>query len=836
MRIGSIRSKRIVRAGVAALACATVAILAASSVLAGGPQSAGAATQRYVVSLRGMAGSPSGSVPQGSSGIAQTGSGPAESPAAVAQSDTTRVARIDSSIDSLEFRVGFSVAFRYHYAIQGFAADLTARQLSELRADPAVAGVAPVLPVTPAELPAGPVPAGAGPTASPTADASANAAVPATNAVPVQQITPTGIARIHADGQLPSNLSSGMGSVNVAVLDTGISDPDHQLNLAGGVDCSSGSPGHTTANDYRDVSSDGHGTHVAGIIGAANDTSDVVGVAPGARIWSVRVFGLDTHGQLTGSTATVICGIDWVAATRAAGQSDPIDVANMSLVSFTLKPSACPQAAGDPEHAAICAATVAGATFVAAAGNEGRDAATDVPAAYPEVITVSALSDYDGKDGALARPTCPGNGPDDGFASFSNYGPAVDVLAPGSCITSLNKNGGNRVLSGTSMAAPHVTGAIARFLAAIPQLQRPGTEEIRTDVRASASYDWNSASDPDGTPDRLLDVASLTADPANQAVAVAALPGRVNFANGVTTRPVTVGLTRVGLYAGSVDVGVDLTGAPAGVGASFTGPTSLSGLDDAGILATLQVTVAQDVPDGVITLQVTATPSGGSTVTAPLTLHVDRSPPVTANLTTNVIQGGTFGSTVPVRVAWTGHDNGSITGYQLQRQTTSGGTQTVGLPAKTTFSNRAMTPKVDYTFRVRATDDAGNVGAWDSLAIRLGVRDSNQASIVYSTGDWRTVQHSTASGGSVAEATHKGAFAGLTFHGIGVAWVAPVGPHKGIATVTLDSVKITINLHASTAGSRRIVFSSGPLADTTHFMTVTVASGTVDLDAILILG
>ncbi len=163
----------------------------------------------------------------------------------------------------------------------------------------------------------------------------------------------------------------------------------------GGQDCRAGGDGSTTDGH-------GHGTHVAGTIGARDNGVGVVGVAPGARLWAVRVF--DSAGR--GSTSTVICGIDWVAQWMVKHPGRPM-VANMSLRGYDdyAGPTQC-DANGrdtrDPEHQAICTATGAGAVFVVAAGNEHDDTDNYIPARYDEVITVAAISDFDGVPGGLS--------------------------------------------------------------------------------------------------------------------------------------------------------------------------------------------------------------------------------------------------------------------------------------------------------------------------------------------------------------------------------------------------------------------------------------------------
>jgi len=178
----------------------------------------------------------------------------------------------------------------------------------------------------------------------------------------------------------------------------------------------------------------GHGTHVAGTIGALDNGCGVVGVAPGATLVAVRV--LDNSGS--GSYSGVIKGIDYVAANGVQG-----DVANMSL--------------GGPRNAAlndavIQAAGQKGIYFALAAGNETDEAELYSPASAEgaNIYTVSAIDSSDR------------------FAWFSNYGnPPVDCAAPGVGVLSTRNGGGTTTLSGTSMAAPHVAGLL---LAGLPSL------------------------------------------------------------------------------------------------------------------------------------------------------------------------------------------------------------------------------------------------------------------------------------------------------------------------------------------------------------------------------
>lgn len=144
-------------------------------------------------------------------------------------------------------------------------------------------------------------------------------------------------------------------------------------------------------------------------------------------------------------------------------------------------------------------------TYVVAAGNDSEDAANSTPAAYDEVITVSALADFNGLPGGGAPSTCRSD-VDDTFAKFSNYGADVDTIAPGVCILSTWMAGGYNTLSGTSMASQHVAGGAALYKATNPSAT---PAQVKSALQSRGSLDWNDVDDPDPTKERLLDVTTL---------------------------------------------------------------------------------------------------------------------------------------------------------------------------------------------------------------------------------------------------------------------------------------------------------------------------------------
>ncbi|HEX6711488.1 MAG TPA: S8 family peptidase [Rubrobacter sp.] len=244
----------------------------------------------------------------------------------------------------------------------------------------------------------------------------------------VAQTLPWGIDKIDADASstLAGNGSGAINNVHAYIIDTGIDIGHPDLNVVGHVNYAKGS--NTDCN--------GHGTHVAGTVAAEDNSSDVVGVAPGAPLTGVKVLGCSGSG----STSGVIKGVDWVTANATKPA-----IANMSLGG----------GASTALDNAVRNSAASGVFYSLAAGNDGANACNSSPARAGAgtnngIATTAATTSADQE------------------ASWSNYGSCVDIWAPGVSILSTRKGGGTTTMSGTSMASPHTGGAGALYLSNNP--------------------------------------------------------------------------------------------------------------------------------------------------------------------------------------------------------------------------------------------------------------------------------------------------------------------------------------------------------------------------------
>ena len=337
---------------------------------------------------------------------------------------------------------GGQVHHQYAHAIEGFAATLPASALDGVRRNPNVAYI------------------------------EADAVVRADD---TQAGATWGLDR--ADQRtLPLNGSytydsTGAG-VTAYVIDSGVRTTHAQF---GG----RAAAGYTAVNDGRGAQDcNGHGTHVAGTVGATT-----YGVAKQVSLVAVRVLGCDG----TGPTSGVIAGVDWVTGTHQAGQPA---VANMSLGG----------GAWTALDTAVANSIADGVVYAVAAGNDNVNACNSSPARLAAAVTVGSTTATDGR------------------SSFSNYGSCLDLFAPGSSITSAyhTADTATATMSGTSMAAPHVAGAAALYLQANPSAAPAAVRDALVNGSTAGAV-TNAGS---GSPNRLL-------------------YSRVNAA--VTTPPVTSG-------------------------------------------------------------------------------------------------------------------------------------------------------------------------------------------------------------------------------------------------------------------------------------------------------
>lgn len=350
------------------------------------------------------------------------------------------IVTLDKTLDpaSTAQKIGVTPFFTYSSALRGFALTLTTPQLDAVRRMPGVTSVEQNASVSAFGL--AHTTGGAGPLLDPTGSrVKANS---------------WGLDRIDQrqlplDGQF-NTVGKGAGAT-AYIMDTGI---DYGHSEFGG----RAVPGFDAIGDGRDGQDcQGHGTHVAGTVGGAT-----FGVAPQARLVSVRVLNCD--GQ--GSWAGIIAGFDWVA--RNAQQPA---VLNASL-------------GGDYSPAVNDAADAvadAGVLPVVAAGNSSEDACNISPASAGGAFTVGATT------------------PSDQQAAFSNFGRCLEIYAPGQDIVSARLGGGSVAESGTSMASPHVAGVALLYKAAHPAA---GTVEVGNWLLAAATKGVLAVSP--GSPNNLL--------------------------------------------------------------------------------------------------------------------------------------------------------------------------------------------------------------------------------------------------------------------------------------------------------------------------------------------
>lgn len=319
-------------------------------------------------------------------------------PDAASTTAVERLANLEGMITELRRNNKFDVTARYDACLTGFAANMDAMTAAALAKNPRVESIEP--------------------------DRMIYAFV---------QTLPTGIDRIDADvsSTLAGNGWGTVTGVDVYIIDTGIQTNHPDLNVVGGINYSNGP-------SWRYDDGNGHGTHVAGTAAAKDNDGYVVGVAPGADLYAVRV--LNNSGS--GSFSSVLNGVNWVTTRKNATPLRAM-VANMSLGAYSGTSSYNSLDVG------VNNSITAGVVYCIAAGNSANNAIYYTPAHVTEALTIGAY-----------------NASNNTWASFSNYGSIVDFLAPGVYVLSTYKGSSTATLSGTSMSTPHVTGTAALYLSA----------------------------------------------------------------------------------------------------------------------------------------------------------------------------------------------------------------------------------------------------------------------------------------------------------------------------------------------------------------------------------
>ena len=500
--------------------------------------------------------------------------------------------------------------------------------------------------------------------------------------------TPTGIHRKFAPDNANITIDGNDDvriDVDVAVIDTGI-DLDHpDLNVVGSTDCARGGPFGGDCKDGGGGDGNGHGTHVAGTIGAIDNDFGVVGVAPGARLWAVRV--LDNNGS--GWMSWIIGGIDWVTE-----KANIIEVANMSL--------GC-ECSSDALDQAISSSVAAGVVYAVAAGNSNKDASTFSPANHPDVITVSALADFDGLAGGLGSPTCRTDQDDTG-ADFSNWGSLIEVAAPGVCILSTWNDGGTNTISGTSMASPHAAGAAALLASgASDPTSKADVDAIIATIVAEGNFDWIDDSG-DGIPEPLLDVGySPVFNPATVAGEGGTTPANDTPVASITSPAdnsiIASGATILFEGTASDTEDGDLT-------ASLVWTSDLDGQIGTG--GSFSTTLS----DGNHTITAEVTDSGSATGSSSIAVEVSNVPPAVA--ITNPVDGSTSDSGATILFEGTASDteDGDVTASLVWTSDIDGQIGTEG-SFSTTLSDG------NHTITASVTDLGGKTGS-ASVSITVG--------------------------------------------------------------------------------------------------------------------
>lgn len=686
-------------------------------------------------------------------------------------------------------RYGVQKRSVYRHALRGYSARIPESRVDDLRKDPDVAYVSADRPFTVAA-----------------------------------QDTPTGVRRIRT-----LNTVNEGTNVNVAIIDTGVDvdHPDLAANVVGGAACS----GESTYDDGN-----GHGTHVAGIVAAVDNSVGVRGVAPGAKLWSVRV--LDSDGD--GSDSSVLCGVDFVDA-RSPFNGGPITVANMSLEATGLDDGNCGNSNGDPLHQAVCRLVAHGVTVVAAAGNSGKNITHQqpgqldiIPATYDEVITASALADSDGAPCGLGGAT--GFGADDTFASFSNYATGAPdrahmVAAPGTGILSTYKNGTYAVSAGTSMAAPHVSGAAALYIA-----QHPGAiwSEVLGSLKATGeAAGVNFGGECTG--------ASSHTDPSTRhpEVVVAILPQASSISPPVTlTGPATVGFADDVTGVDGTNIVMRLTSGGGNLPAtvSYNSGTHTATLQPSSPLLAGERYTVFVAPSGSTPILDDGTPVASSSL-AFRASRMEQEQSVGAKyLWRTVVTSGAHGGqqiTNRTQGAWVTYTftGTSVSWYSMRGRDQGRALVQIDGVDRGVFDNYRSSVEYRYrrswglssgTHTIRIIVQSKGPNATDGYVTvdAFGVGSTINVNPILRLA-WRSQASSVASGGRITQERSPGANVYFHFRGTGVDWGTILGPDHGMARVYVDGLYRGLFDNYATS-ARAFIRQFRGFVDGVHFVRIIV--------------
>jgi subtilisin family serine protease len=439
------------------------------------------------------------------------------------------------------------------------------------------------------------------------------------------------------------NYNSEGATVDAYIIDTGIRTTHNEFGGRAVAGYDAVTAGGTAADG------NGHGTHVAGTVGGT-----IYGVAKKVNLIAVRV--LDNSGS--GTTAGVVAGIDWVTGNHTTRPA----VANMSLgggVSTALDD-------------AVRRSIVDGVVYAIAAGNSSANASTASPARVAEAITVGATDI------------------NDAFASFSNFGAGVDILAPGVNITSawLTDNTATNTISGTSMATPHVAGAAALYLEA-----NPGATPAAVEAGIVAAATLNVVTGvPSGTPNRLLYSIFGPPPPPPPPPAAPALSSPAEGATGVAV-PAPL---QWAASSGAASYGVEVSTTSAFTSLAYSASVTGTSANATGLAAST-----------VYYWRVNATNAGGTSAYSVTRSFTTGSVPAPAAPALSSPAANATGVSVSPTLSWAA--SSGATSYRVQLSTVSTFATTVVDRTVTTLSTAVtgLTPSTVYYWRVNATNTGG---------------------------------------------------------------------------------------------------------------------------------